>query len=324
MRRSRLRHLAAVGLFVLAVGCGTSHGGGAHDGPSQGGESSGVEVSQSGSSSATGSGNSGSSGSASSDAGGAGSSSDSGGTGSSASASSSSASEGSHTPGGGNGSSSGNGGGGASRRCGITPPTGTTDGRRTQSVVFPPPGTDHTYPHTSTTLRGCATSGLPVRYELDENSGCQLTSANGVYTVSIGFSTTGDCTILAFQDGDATWSPAGPVRGEFTVGYQPISVLWADPLRPMHYPSDPVPVRIRIESPDPFTGGMLSMTAEGSCELVDTGPFIDVNTAVVTVPVQPTKPAGPTGDCKLNGSVGSDHIAKSVTLPERDYTVIAS
>lgn len=214
--------------------------------------------------------------------------------------------------------------GGKSGPCGLSsPPTGTTGGRRTQTVVFPSPGTAHTYPHTSTTLRACATSGLPVRYALGgDPGGCKLDAANGGTAVAI-TGTTGNCTVLAYQDGDATWAPAGPVRGEFSVGYQVVSISWADPKQPMHYPSGLVGIRVRVTSPDPFKGGMLTMTAKGDCQL-ENNSYIGVNDPVVTVKVQPTKPSGASGVCTLNGGMGSDHTAKSVFLPERSYTVTAS
>ncbi|WHM40471.1 hypothetical protein [Streptomyces sp. BPTC-684] len=215
-------------------------------------------------------------------------------------------------------------GGGKSGPCGLSsPPTGTTGGRRTQTVVFPSPGTAHTFPHTSAALHACATSGLPVRYALGGDAGgCKLETANGRTTVAIR-GNTGSCTVLAYQDGDATWAPAGPVRGDFAVGYQVVSISWADPKQPMHYPSGPVGVRVRVTSPDPFTGGMLTMTATGDCQL-ENNSYIGVNDPVVTVKVQPTKPSGASGVCTLNGAMGSDHTAKSVFLPERSYTVTVS
>ncbi|MFF1481149.1 hypothetical protein ACFVYD_26965 [Streptomyces sp. NPDC058301] len=191
-------------------------------------------------------------------------------------------------------------------------------------MVFPRPGTDHTFPHTSVALHACATSGLPVRYALDGEPGdCKLESANGATTVRIN-GTTGKCTVLASQDGDATWAPAEPVRGDFAVGYQPVSISWADPKQPMHYPSGPVNVRVRVTSPDPFTGGFLTITTAGACELTDKGQSIGVNAPVVTVKVQPTKPSGTSALCTLNGTMGSDHTAQSVSLPERTYTVTTS
>ncbi|GGP46412.1 hypothetical protein GCM10010278_24070 [Streptomyces melanogenes] len=220
--------------------------------------------------------------------------------------------------------STGDKGGGKSGPCGLSsPPTGTTGGRRTQTVVFPSPGTAHTYPHTSTTLHACATSGLPVRYALGgDPGGCKVESANGGTTVAIS-GTTGTCTVLAYQDGDATWAPAEPVRGDFAVGYQVVSISWADPKRPMHHPSGPVGIRVRVTSPDPFKGGMLTMTAKGDCRL-ENDSYIGVNDPVVTVKVQPTKPSGTSGECTLSGLMGSDHTKQSVTLPPRSYTVTAS
>ncbi|MFI1172373.1 hypothetical protein [Streptomyces melanogenes] len=189
-------------------------------------------------------------------------------------------------------------------------------------MVFPKPGTDHTFPRTKAALHACATSGLPVRYVLGEDSEyCKLESANGGTTVAIR-GNTGSCTILANQDGDATWAPAEPVRAEFAVGWQVVSISWADPKQPMHYPSGPVGIRIRVTSAEPFTGGMLNMTSSGDCELVET--YIGVNDPVVTVKVQPKKPSGASGLCTLNGSMVSDHTAKRVYLPEQTYTVTAS
>ncbi|GAA0588931.1 hypothetical protein [Streptomyces crystallinus] len=218
------------------------------------------------------------------------------------------------------------GSGGKSGPCGLpSPPTGTTGGRRTQTVVFPGPGTAHTYPHTSVALHACATSGLPVRYALaDEFGDCRLTTANGTTSVTIGNSTTGKCTVLASQDGDATWAPAGPVRGDFAVGYQVVSLSWADARQPMRYPSAPVAVRIHVSSPDPFKGGLMNVTAEGACALVDTPQTIGVNDPIVTVKVRPSKPSGAFGVCRMNGSMASDHTATRVYLPERAYTVTAS
>ncbi|MFJ8584659.1 hypothetical protein ACIRD2_08350 [Streptomyces sp. NPDC093595] len=224
-------------------------------------------------------------------------------------------------PGGTNGG--GGGGGGTAERCGVIPPAGTQDGRRKQRLVFPSPGTHHTFPHTSAPLRGCATSGLPVLYAVDgdvEPANCRLVPHGRPTRVEID-GNSGGCTIVASQPGDGTWAPAAPVRQRFKVGHQPVTLSWADEPFEMRYPG-PVTVRVRVDSPDPVDA-YISMQALGACGFADdeaANPLVHGRSLVtVTVVLRDPGPSG-RGECTLGGHVVSDHTL-SKNLPQRTYPV---
>ena len=213
------------------------------------------------------------------------------------------------------------------KKCGITPPTGTTDGRRAQTVVFPELGTHHTFPHTSAALRGCATSGLPVVYTIDDaaQSGCGLEPAENPTLVRLSRGqTAGRCTVVASQPGDGTWAQAQPVRQRFAVDLQPVALSWADPQADLRYPGT-LSIRVRLKSPDPLDAS-LYIQAVGSCDFdgnFETYVSIDRRTLVAaTVTARDPGPSGK-GGCELSPRVVSDHTyGKSLT--SRTYTVTAS
>ncbi|MEU9488798.1 hypothetical protein AB0D83_35040 [Streptomyces decoyicus] len=193
-----------------------------------------------------------------------------------------------------------------------------------QTLVFPSLGTDHTYPHTSASPRGCATSGLPVGYVIDRSeqpSNCELVPAANPTRIELS-GNTGGCTIIASQPGDSTWAAAGSVRQRFRVGWQPISLSWADPPHDMRYPGS-ASVRIRVQSPDPFDG-YISMKASGACAFANddaANPAVGGRTVITATVVLRDPGPDEKGECTLTGDPVSDHT-QSRKLTPRTYRVV--
>ncbi|WP_416967645.1 hypothetical protein [Streptomyces sp. 4F14] len=212
------------------------------------------------------------------------------------------------------------------KKCGITAPTGTQDGRRAQTVVLPPLGTHHTFPHITVPLRGCATSGLPVVYTVDRASNwnnCNLEPAENPTHVELS-GTSGGCTVIASQPGDSTWAPAEAVGQQFRVGYQPVTLSWADPRADLPYPGT-LAVRVGIKSPDPLEAD-IRMRATGSCDFGGSGTTYvrAARQTRVTATLNARDPGpGGKGGCEVSASVVSDHTVSN-TIDKRTYNVIAS
>ncbi|MET8585538.1 hypothetical protein ABZX39_32365 [Streptomyces collinus] len=197
-------------------------------------------------------------------------------------------------------------------------------------IVFPDLGKDHQYPHSSVSLRGCATSGLPVSYEQDSSrspSDCVIAQQSGTWTASVG-GTHGGCWVIATQGGDAEWAPAAPIEREFYVGYQQVTATWDTPRGTLQYPGSH-PVTVALSSDDPFYG-MLSMHAEDESACVfDNGrkdKIFDVQgDSKITLQVTTTQPTGAGSTCELSGSVQSDHTPTdgSNKLAAQSFPVVA-
>ncbi|MFD6174335.1 hypothetical protein [Streptomyces coeruleorubidus] len=163
-----------------------------------------------------------------------------------------------------------------------------------------------------------------MEYTVDttgQPANCELMPADNPTHVELR-GTAGGCTIIASQTGDSRWAPAKPVRQDFRVGYQPVTLSWADPRVDMQYPGT-LSVRIGIESPDPLDAS-IEMEANGSCDFdgSDTT-YISVDRrTVITATVTARDPGRDgRGECTLSASVVSDHTRANPITP-RTYRVL--
>ncbi|MFI9454711.1 hypothetical protein [Amycolatopsis sp. NPDC052450] len=209
--------------------------------------------------------------------------------------------------------------------CG-TPPAGRTqDGRAHQRIVFPALGT-HQWPDAEVTMRACATSGLPVAYQLQNGGrgdGCWTSAlTNGTVRASVVPLT---CEVTATQAGNAAFAPAQPVVVTWTVNKLAVKIGWlgsADTL--VYSPSNPVvTLQARVTAMHPLPRLVIYADANGACTLVQVPRNIGgTGGAAITfdVRVALTDPGGQGGSCDLRVTVDSNHIANG-SHDDRHYVV---
>lgn len=152
------------------------------------------------------------------------------------------------------------------KACGPEP-KGRIDGKAAQAIVFPPPGTHHEWPNGTVILRACATSGLPVTYDVEQElvggeRRCKLARQGGQWRI-VGIRPVASCSVVAKQGGDDRYAEAAPVRRGFRMGRQVVRVNWEKTPK-SGTPGSTVTAVVNLSSAAAFTG-YFQLSATGSC-----------------------------------------------------------
>ncbi len=187
--------------------------------------------------------------------------------------------------------------------CRGTSGTGAS-GKRRQTIHFPQLG-ERRFPEVAVALRACATSGLPVSYELaGQNTGCQLQQRNGVWHVFV--SNAGQsCTVRALQGGDDEYEQAEPVDRPFRVAFQIVALRWGRHATSAP-PNSSVRIPVRVTSRDPLAATIMIEVDRGPCSRPETQ-FVKESTAYDLVFVVGT--GATAGECTLSVSAQSSNIS---------------
>ncbi|EMD24214.1 hypothetical protein [Amycolatopsis azurea] len=203
--------------------------------------------------------------------------------------------------------------GGPGNPCG-KPPAGTAaDGRAQQRIVFTPPGT-HQWPDVDVTFRACATSGLPVGFQL-QNGGrggsCWAATLTGATTRAQSVPLT--CEVTATQAGNAAFAPAQPVVLTWMVNKLAVKIGWLGSADTLVYTAGKVvTLQARVTAMHDIPPLMIYTRAEGACSIAEapdrTG---GTGGAAITfgVRVALLDPGAQPGSCDLRVAVDSNHIA---------------
>jgi hypothetical protein len=185
----------------------------------------------------------------------------------------------------------------------------------TQTISFPEIGAFQ-YPAAHVHLAGCATSGLPLTYELADNNNCDLNGSE--LDVQ---SAPADCTVVARQAGNGQWRAAAPVSRSYSVSQQPIDGSWGPPNAGTHVAlsAGKFTIRVNISSNSSFQAfvTLISRTEAvcASSDLVE----IDGNgkgQADISISLN-----GP-GQCTLGMDISGIAISAAGTAPDdRTYTI---
>ncbi|MFC3452322.1 hypothetical protein [Amycolatopsis speibonae] len=209
--------------------------------------------------------------------------------------------------------------------CGKPPAGPAEDGRAQQRIVFPALGT-HQWPDVEVTMRACATSGLPVAYQL-QNGGrggsCWASALTGVTTRAQSVPLT--CEVTATQAGNAAFAPAQPVVLTWMVNKLAVKIGWlgsADTL--VYSPGNPgATLQVRVTAMHDLPRLMIYTRANGACSIAQAPTSIGGSGgAAITfdVRVALVDPGTQAGSCDLRVSVDSNQIAIG-SYDDRHYVV---
>jgi hypothetical protein len=209
--------------------------------------------------------------------------------------------------------------------CG-KPPTGRSpDGKALQRIVFQSPGR-HQWPDTSVTLQACSTSGLPVRFELEEGG-----RGNKCWVWEPGSTTlraqpqTVSCWIKAHQDGNGQYAPAETVTRTWVVGQLVVTSSWTSDSTVLLYRSSSPKVTLsaRATAVHGIPSILVYVGATGSCkdpvapERIGNGRATDIRFEVT---VTLTDPGAGDADCAMDLYTQVDAAVTDVH-DVRHYTV---
>lgn len=215
--------------------------------------------------------------------------------------------------------------GGQGNPCG-KPPAGTAaDGRAQQRIVFTPPGT-HQWPDVDLTLRACATSGLPVRFQLQNGGrggGCWAAALSGATTRASTVPLT--CEITATQDGNTAFAPAQPVVQTWMVNKLAVKIGWLGSADTLVYSAagHVATLQVRVTAMHPIPPLMIYTQADGACsEAAAPRGVGGTGSAAITFDVRVTlqDPGAQPGSCDLRVSVDSNQVANG-SYDIRHYVV---
>jgi hypothetical protein len=100
-----------------------------------------------------------------------------------------------------------------------TPPGAEPRSGPEQTIDFPPPGANHVWPDNSVELEATASSGLPVEYRIEDDTGVCILEGNTLRVEQLG-----GCEVVASQSGNDEFDPAPEVARPFYVGAQTLNV----------------------------------------------------------------------------------------------------
>lgn len=209
--------------------------------------------------------------------------------------------------------------------CGVPPAGKALDGRSLQRIYFPDPGS-HQWPDSEMTLRACATSGLPVTYQL-ENGGrggdCYVSDPTATTVRAQGIPLS--CEITAKQAGNAEFAPAEPATATWTVGKLAVTLGWVGTDDSLVYlPSSPTAaVQLRVTAMHSIPPLQVSTHADGACRVRYAPMSVGRNEEkdiTFDLELVLTDPAGQPASCDLRVSVHSNHVVDGSQV-NRHYNV---
>ncbi|TCC24860.1 hypothetical protein [Kribbella speibonae] len=183
------------------------------------------------------------------------------------------------------------------------------DGRLRQTIVFPSPG-NHQWPDNAITLRGCATSGLPVTYQLRNPGGgeyCDVVDPKAT-RLQARQGALIDCAITAMQRGNSEYAEAASVTRRWRVGRMATVIAFTGASTLVWTKDDDtVDVTLRISAAHPVPSIHMTTGVEGLCtSAVLQEPSEDRQLPTFTVKLG--EPAGERGSCTMTVHLGADSL----------------
>ncbi|OXM44849.1 hypothetical protein CFP75_33045 [Amycolatopsis alba DSM 44262] len=176
------------------------------------------------------------------------------------------------------------------------------------------------------TLRACATSGLPVTYQLQNGGrGGSCWAADFAGTTTRAQSVPLSCEVTATQAGNAAFAPAQPVVLTWMVNKLAVKIGWLGSADTLFYsaPGHVATLQVRVTAMHAIPPLMIYTQANGACGEPEAPRSVGgTNSAAITftVRVPLTDPGAQPGSCDLRVSVDSNQIANG-SYDNRHYVV---